>query len=72
MTDQSDKASVATKMPRRQFLRSLGGASTLAVAAVAAPLAGEAQAQTGGKPDPRRARYKESEHTKNFYRTNRY
>jgi hypothetical protein len=68
MTEQSDSKA----LHRRQFLRSVGGASTLAVAAVAGPLATEAQAQQGGKPDPRRARYKESEHTKAFYRTNRY
>lgn len=63
----------AKAVHRRQFLRSMGGASTLAVAAVAAPLAApEAEAQTGGKPDPRRSRYKESEHIKTFYRVNRY
>jgi hypothetical protein len=68
MTDQSESKT----LHRRHFLRSVGGASTLAVAAVAGPLAADAQVQQGGKPDPRRARYKESEHTKAFYRTNRY
>ena len=69
MTDQSETKAIH----RRRFLMAAGGASTMAVAAVAGPLSGEAQAQQqGGKPDPRRARYKESEHTKAFYRTNRY
>lgn len=70
MSDHSDSKA----LHRRQFLRSMGGASTLAVAAVAGPMVGEAQAQAkqGGKPDPRRARYQESEHVKAFYRTNRY
>lgn len=68
MSDHSDSKA----LHRRQFLRSMGGASTLAVAAVAVPAVGEAQAQQGGKPDPRRARYQESEHVKTYYRTNRY
>ena len=70
MTDDTD----AKALHRRQFLRSLGGASTMAAAVVAAPLAAAvpAQAQTA-KPDKRRSRYKaDSAHVQAYYRTNRY
>ena len=59
-------------MDRRNFLRSLGGASTVAAAAVASPLAAtDAEAYDPG-PDETKARYRESEHVKAFYRTNGY
>lgn len=66
MKDDQDKKSV----DRRSFFRGLGGAAAVAGAAVA----------TGGAPavaqenatDRRKARYRETEHVKNFYRTNRY
>ena len=59
-------------MDRRNFLRSLGGASSVAVAAVASPLtASDANAYDPG-PDETKARYRESEHVKAFYRTNGY
>ncbi len=67
MTDKNDKA-----MDRRNFLRTVGGASTVAVAAVASPLtATEAQAYDPGS-DETKARYRESDHVKAFYRTNGY
>jgi hypothetical protein len=53
MTDKSNKA-----MDRRNFLRGVGGASTVAVAAVASPLvATEAQAYNPGS-DETKARYR--------------
>ena len=59
-------------MDRRNFLRSIGGASTVAVAAAASPIAvTEAQAYDPGR-DETKARYRESDHVKAFYRTNGY
>jgi hypothetical protein len=59
-------------MDRRNFLRSVGGASTAAVAAVASPIAAtEAQAYDPG-PEETKTRYRESDHVKAFYRTNGY
>ena len=56
---------------RREFLRSLSAGATLA-AASAAPLAGDARADSESNPDRRKSRYQESEHVKTFYRVNRY
>jgi hypothetical protein len=58
------------KLGRRDFLRTLGVGAT-AVAATA-PLAGEARADTESNDEKRKARYKETEHVKTFYRVNRY
>ncbi len=58
-------------LDRRGFFRAVGGATTVAAAAVASPLAApDAQAQVS--PDERRARYRETDHVKAFYRTNGY
>jgi hypothetical protein len=59
---------------RRRFLRAVGSASTVAVAATAAPLATikEAQAYDPGREE-RRARYRaDSPDVQAFYRTNGY
>jgi hypothetical protein len=67
MTETSKKA-----MDRRNFLRNLGGASTMAVAAVASPIAStEAEAYDPGS-DETKVRYRETDHVKAFYRTNGY
>jgi hypothetical protein len=68
MTKKNDKA-----MDRRNFFRAVGGASTVAVAAVAAPIAAtEAQAYDPGG-DEARARYQpDAADVKAFYRTNGY
>ena len=59
-------------MDRRNFLRTVGGASTAAVAAVASPIAAtEAQAYDPGREETK-TRYRESDHVKAFYRTNGY
>ena len=54
---------------RREFLRTLGAGATIAAAA---PLAGEARADTESNDEKRKSRYKETEHVKTFYRVNRY
>jgi hypothetical protein len=59
-----------TKVGRRDFLRAIGvGAGVAATAA--APLATEAAAAESDS-DKKKARYKESDHVKAFYRVNRY
>jgi len=60
-----------SKLGRREFLRTLGVGATAAVAA-SGPLAGEAAADTESNDEKRKARYKETEHVKTFYRVNRY
>jgi len=60
-----------TKVGRREFLRTLGVGATAAVAA-SGPLAGGAAADTENNDEKRKARYKETEHVKTFYRVNRY
>jgi hypothetical protein len=67
MTDKNSKA-----IDRRNFLRTVGGASTVVAAAVASPIAAtDAQAYDPGA-DETRARYRESDDVKAFYRTNGY
>ena len=64
-----DRASVRAT-DRRGFLKSIGGASVAgaAVAVGAAPQAIAAE----NDADKKKARYRESEHVKAYYRTNRY
>ena len=67
MTDKTDKA-----MDRRNFLRTVGGASTVAAAAVASPLAAtDAQAYDPGSAETK-TRYRETDHVKAYYKTNGY
>jgi hypothetical protein len=56
---------------RREFLRTLGAGATF-TAATAGPLAGAAQADTESNDEKRKARYRETEEVKTFYRVNRY
>jgi hypothetical protein len=64
---KQDKAAVA----RRDFLRAL--ATGAGVAAVSAgPLATAASADTENNDEKRKARYKETDHVKTYYRVNRY
>ena len=61
---QNDKRTVG----RRDFLRALGvGAG----AAATAPLATAAKADSETNDEKRKARYKETDHVKAFYRVNR-
>ena len=61
-----------TTVGRRDFLRKVGLGAVGAGASVAAPLAGPALADTEKNDEKRKARYKESDHIKAFYRVNRY
>jgi hypothetical protein len=53
---------------RREFLRVLG----VGAGAAAVPLASEARADTENNDEKRKARYKETDHVKTFYRVNSY
>ena len=64
---KSDKAAVG----RREFLRALGAGAGVAVTA-GAPLATVAKADSENSDEKRKARYKESDHVKAFYRVNKY
>src|SRR5690348_14551950 len=59
---QGDKA----KVGRREFLRALGAGA--GAAAVAPSFAAEARADTENDQEKRKARYKESDHVKAYYR----
>jgi GH24 family phage-related lysozyme (muramidase) len=67
MSDEK-KASVG----RRDFLRKVGIGTVGAGATLATPLVGSAQADSENNDDKRKARYKESDHVKAYYRVNRY
>ena len=58
-------------LDRRNFLRAVGGASTAAVAAATPIAATEAQAYDPGSEETK-ARYRETDHVKAYYRTNGY
>ena len=70
MKDRDDKG-----LDRRGFLRAAGGLSTgaaIVVGATATPIAAtDANAYDPGAEETK-ARYRESDHVKTFYRTNRY
>jgi hypothetical protein len=63
---QDDKQTVG----RRDFLRALGAGAGAAAAAV--PLATAAKADSENNDEKRKARYKETDHVKAYYRVNRY
>ena len=64
--EKSDKS-----IDRRSFLRAVGGVSTVAVAAASPIAAPEAQAYDPGNEETK-ARNRETDHVKAFYRTNGY
>jgi hypothetical protein len=57
---------------RRDFLRVLGVGAAGATAATATPLVGAAHADTENNDEKRKARYKETDHVKAYYRVNQY
>ena len=58
-----------TKVGRRDFLRALGAGAAVTAAA---PLATPAMADSESNDEKRKARYKETDHVKAFYRVNRF
>ena len=62
----SDSKAERARVDRRRFFM-LGGS---AAAAAAVPVA--AQAQSESDADKKKARYRETDHVKTFYRVNRY
>ena len=68
---QQDKMQNKTSVARRDFLRVLGAGAGVAATA-AAPLATVAKADSENNDEKRKARYKETDHVKTFYRVNRY
>jgi secreted PhoX family phosphatase len=63
---QQDKS----KLGRRDFLRAMGAGAGLAVTA-AVPLATEAAAAES-EAEQKKARYKETDHVKAYYKVNRF
>lgn len=57
---------------RRDFLRKAGIGTIGAGAMLATPLVGSAQADSENDDEKRKARYRESDHVKAYYRVNRY
>ena len=55
---------------RREFLRALGAGAGMA--ATVAPLATPAKADSETTDEKKKARYKETDHVKAYYRVNRY
>ena len=68
--NEQDRTPGKTKVARRDFLRVLGAGA--GVAATAVPLATVATADSENNDEKRKARYKETDHVKTFYRVNRY
>jgi anaerobic selenocysteine-containing dehydrogenase len=58
------------KVGRRDFLRAIGAGA--AGVAAATPLATVAKADSETNDERRKARYKETDHVKTYYRVNRY
>jgi len=61
--------SETNKVARRDILRALGGGVAVAGAA---PLTSVAKADSETNDEKRKARYRETEEVKTFYRVNRY
>lgn len=59
------------KFGRRDFLRALGVGAGVAVTSTG-PLATAAKADSENNDEKRKARYKETDHVKTFYRVNRF
>jgi len=57
---------------RRDFLREVGIGAVGAGATLAAPLTAPVQADSENNDEKRKARYKETDHVKAYYRVNRY
>jgi hypothetical protein len=67
MSEKSETKGVA----RREFLRDVGVGSAAGVAAVAIG-SGPAAAKAESADERKKARYRETDHVKTYYKTNRY
>ena len=65
----ADAGKTAAGVDRRRFFM-MGGSAVAAAAVV--PLAGSEAVADESRADRVKARYKETDHVKNFYRVNRY
>jgi hypothetical protein len=61
-----------TTVGRRDFLREVGIGAVGAGTTLATPLMAPAQADSETDQEKRKARYRETEHVKTYYRVNRY
>jgi hypothetical protein len=69
--NEQDKMQNKASVARRDFLRVLGAGAGVAATA-SGPLATAAKADSETNDEKRKARYKETDHVKAFYRVNRY
>ncbi|WP_407158185.1 twin-arginine translocation signal domain-containing protein [Bradyrhizobium sp. STM 3557] len=60
------------RVGRRDFLRRVGAGTVGVGATLATPLVGSAVADSETNDEKRKARYRESDHVKAYYRVNRY
>ena len=72
MSDEKDKEGERVTVRRRDFLRKVGVGTMGAGATLTTSLVGSAQADSETNDEKRKARYKESDHVKDYYRVNRY
>lgn len=61
-----------SKAARRDFLRGTATGTLLAAAALAVAAPKQAWAKPETKDERKKARYKETDHVKRYYQTNRY
>ena len=61
-----------SKAGRRDFLRGTATGTLLAAAAIAVGAPGKAWAKPETKEERKKSRYKETDHVKRYYQTNRY
>ena len=61
-----------TTVGRRDFLRKVGVGAVGVGATLATPLVTPARADSENDQEKRKARYKETDHVKAYYRVNRY
>lgn len=66
------KQDKTTTVGRRDFLRKVGIGTVGAGATLATPLMTSARADSENNDEKRKARYKETDHVKAYYRVNRY
>ncbi|MFB9269956.1 twin-arginine translocation signal domain-containing protein [Bradyrhizobium erythrophlei] len=66
------KDETTTTVGRRDFLRKVGIGTVGAGATLATPLIVPARADSETEVEKRKARYRETEHVKTYYRVNRY